>query len=100
MTDVTIKIGKNLREMMATSNHTLKQISKATGVPVSTLAEWSNNRSPKNLVHAQRVASFLGVSLHFLLFGEEDQQEPLVKLMKEDVFSGTFEINIKRVRVR
>ncbi len=78
---------------------TLKEISKATGVPSSTLSEWLNNRSPKNPEQIQKVAKYLGVSMHFFLFGDEDSEEPLHKLLKEDVFSGTFEINIKRVKI-
>jgi transcriptional regulator with XRE-family HTH domain len=97
---MTIKIGIILRKLLDEQRLTLKAVSKGAGVPATTIAEWSNNRSPKNLLHAQRVAAFLGVSLHFLLFGEEDREEPLMKLLKEDVFSGTFEINVKRVRVK
>ena len=96
--EMTLKIGTTLRTLIKERRMTLVEISKATGVPATTIAEWSNNRAPKNPVHAQKVASHLGVSLHFLLFGEEDHQEPITKLLKEDLFSGTFEINIKRIR--
>lgn len=93
-----LKIGSVLKKIMANERHTLTSISKATGVPVSTISEWVNNRAP-NPVHAAKVAKHLGVSLHFLLFSEEDTEEPLHKLLKEDLFSGTFEINIKRVKI-
>jgi hypothetical protein len=36
---------------------------------------------------------------NYLLFREEDSEEPLHKLFKEDLFSGTFEINVKKVKV-
>ena len=48
---------------------------------------------------AAKVAKHLGVSLHFLLFSEEDTEEPLHKLIKQDVFNGTFEINITRAKI-
>jgi hypothetical protein len=51
-------------------------------------------------VQTRKVADALGVSLHFLIFGEEDHQEPLARLLKDELFSGTFEINIKRVRMK
>ncbi len=73
-------------------------ISKATGVPKSTISEWLNNRAP-NPIYAAKVAKHLGISLHFMLFAEEDSEEPLHKLLKEDLFSGTFEINIKRIKI-
>lgn len=98
--EMNLKIGPVLRSIIEERRLTLKEIAKATSVPASTIAEWSNNRAPKNPVHAQRVANFLGISLHFLLFGEEDHQEPIQKILKEDFFSGTFEISVKRVRVK
>ncbi|MBX2995426.1 MAG: helix-turn-helix domain-containing protein [Bdellovibrionaceae bacterium] len=84
---------------MAEKGETLVSISQATGVPKSTVSEWLGNRSP-NPIQAVLVANHLGVSLHFLLFGEDDAQEPLQRIMKEDFFKGTFEISIKRVKIR
>lgn len=95
---VTVKIQTTLKMLLAEQNLSLRDLSKRSGVPYSTLQEWSTNRSPKNPVQIQKVASCLGVSMHYLIFGEEDKAEPLTKLLKEDVFSGTFEINIKRVK--
>ncbi len=100
MVTVSLKIGTVLRALISERRLTLKEISKGSGVPASTIAEWTNNRAPKNPEQVQRVAAFLGVSLHYLLFGHEDREEPITKLLKEDVFSGTFEITIKRVKVK
>ena len=97
---VTIKIQSTLSQLLADQNLSIRELSKRSGVPNSTLQEWSSNRSPKNPVQVQKVASCLGVSMHYLLFGEEDGSEPLAKLMKEDFFSGTFEINIKKLKVK
>jgi len=93
-----LKIGKVLRNLIESGPHTLASISKATGVPKSTISEWMNNRAP-NPVQATKVAKHLGVSLHFMLFSEEDSEEPLYKLIKEDFFSGTFEISVRRVKI-
>lgn len=95
---VELKIGKTLEKIMKQERHTLASISKVTGVPKSTLSEWLNNRAP-NPTQAVKVANHLGVSLHFLLFGKDDAQEPMQKILKEDFFKGTFEITIKRVKV-
>lgn len=95
---MSTQIGKIFSQLVREHRYTLKEISKATGVPASTLAEWQANRTPKNPNQVRAVAKFLGVSLHYLIFGEEDNQDPISKLIKEDAFSGTFEINIKRVR--
>lgn len=97
---MSTEIGKVLSKIIKDRRLTLKEISKATGVPSTTLAEWQSNRTPKNPAQVKAVANFLGVSLHFLLFGEEDQQEPIQKILKEDFFQGTFEISIKRVNLK
>jgi transcriptional regulator with XRE-family HTH domain len=75
-------------------------LSKRSGVPVSTLSEWSSNREPKSPTQTRKVAAALGVSMHYLIFGEDDGQEPLQRLLKEDLFQGTFEITVKKVRMK
>lgn len=97
---MSIKIGTTFKSLIEQRRMTLKEVSGATNVPSSTLSEWLNNRSPKNPEQIQKVAKYMGVSMHYFLFGEEDTEEPLHKLLKEDVFNGTFEINIKRVKIK
>ena len=94
-----LRIKTVLKDIMKSKGITLANIAKETGVPKTTISEWLNNRHP-NVVQAAAVANYLGVSLHTLLFGEEDKQEPISKLLKEDLFSGTFEITVKRVRMK
>lgn len=91
-----LKIAKTLEKIMKDQRHTLSSISRQTGVPKSTISEWLNNRSP-NPAQAAKVANHLGISLHFLLFGRNDSHEPLQKILKEEVFEGTFEVIIRRV---
>ena len=95
---MSTQIGKVFSQIVKERRLTLKEISKATGVAATTLAEWQAGRTPKNPVQVQAVAKFLNVSLHFLLFGEEDHQEPISKIIREDFFQGVFEISIKRVK--
>lgn len=94
-----IKIGEILSSLMEDQNWSIAKLSRETGVPQSTLREWCLNRSPKNPVQVQKVADVLGVSMHYLYFGEQDKQEPIQKILKEEVFQGTFEISIKRVKL-
>jgi len=95
-----MKISTTLPELLKTNGMTLRQLSKTSGVPVSTLSEWSSNREPKSPLQTKKVAEALGVTMHYLLFGEDDSQEPIQKILKEDFFQGTFEISIKRVKVK
>jgi len=95
-----MKLSSTLPELLKQNGMTLRQLSKTSGVPVSTLSEWSSNREPKSPLQTKKVAEALGVTMHYLLFGEDDSQEPIQKILKEDFFSGTFEISIKRVKVK
>lgn len=94
-----VQIGKTLSSLMEEQHLSVAKLSKKTGVPQSTLREWCLNRSPKNPVQVQKVADCLGVSMHYLYFGEQDKQEPIQKILKEDVFQGTFEITVKKVKI-
>lgn len=100
MNDMALKIGTTLRSIIEERRLTLKEIASGSGVPASTIAEWTNNRTPKNPIQIQKVSAFLGVSIHFLMFGEEDREEPIAKLLKDEVFTGTFEITVKKVNIK
>ena len=93
-------ISTTLPELLKQNGLTLRALSKKSGVPISTLSEWSSNRPPKNPLQVKKVAEALGCTLHYFLFGEDDSQEPIRKILKEDFFSGTFEISVKRVKVK
>lgn len=93
-----LQIGPVLSKILKERRLSLRELSKATGISVSTLSEWSANRNP-NPSKLKLVADYLGVSIHFLLFGVEDNQTAIAKILKEDIFSGTFEINIRRVKI-
>jgi transcriptional regulator with XRE-family HTH domain len=99
MTSMELKISETLTHLLDERRTTLKHISLATGVPLSTLSEWkASNRNP-NTVQVAKVAKHLAVTVHYLLFGTEDSEEPIQKILKEEFFKGTFEITLKRVKI-
>lgn len=93
-----LQIGRVLTAILKERKISLRELSKATSVSVSTLSDWSSNRNP-NPSKLKLVAEHLGVSIHYLLFGIEDNQNALEKILKEEFFSGTFEISVKRVKL-
>ena len=99
VTFMDIKIGETLSILMKQKRITLKELSTATGVSSSTLHEWKSNRKPKDPAQVQAVACYLGVTMHHILFGCEDPNETIQQIIKQDIFSGVFEINIKRVKL-
>lgn len=97
-----MQISKTLKSLMSERNLSVKDLSKLSGIPVSTLHEWLGGRTPRDLVKVKKVAEALKISFNQLLFGEPDEHESisLQQLLKEDLFSGTFEVNIKRVHIK
>lgn len=93
-----LKNGQMLPILMKEARLNLRQLSEQSGAPISTLSEWHNKRNPRAPIQIAKVERCLGVSLHHLLFGEEDHQEPLQKVFKEEVFKGTYEISTKKVK--
>ena len=90
-----IQIGKTLKELMHEKRFNLTQLSKAAGVPTSTLNEWLTNRTPRNPIQVKKVALTLKVSLHYLLFAEEEP-EAVFKIKRGEQALGSFEIVIRR----
>ena len=48
-----MKVSTTMPELLKSNGFSLRELSKRSGVPVSTLSEWSSNRSPKNPLQAK-----------------------------------------------
>jgi transcriptional regulator with XRE-family HTH domain len=94
-----LKLGQTLSAILKERRLGLKEVSRETKIPVSTLAEWTSNRPARDPVKLKRLCDYLGVSLHYLLFGCEDNQNPIEKIIREDLFQGAFEVSIKRIKL-
>lgn len=98
-----IKIGQVLKRLLREKRKTLKEVSRETDIPYSTLHTWHENRQPKDILKAQRLARYFEVSLHELLFGEADAREEKPKeqisfhAIGAEIFKGKFEITVRRI---
>ncbi|MBL7664327.1 MAG: helix-turn-helix domain-containing protein [Bacteriovoracaceae bacterium] len=63
-----IQIGKVLKHYLKAKKLNLKLVSQSTKIPYSTLYSWQENRPPKDIVKAKRLADFLGVTIDELIF--------------------------------
>jgi transcriptional regulator with XRE-family HTH domain len=97
-----IKIGSVLRRLLKLQSKTVKKVSQETGIPYSTLHTWLENRQPKDILKAQRLADYFGISLNQLLFDQEEiRNEELsgqTQSKSNDFFKGIFEITIKKIK--
>lgn len=76
-------------ELLKTHNVTRYQVSKATGVPQSSLSDWSKGKSKPKYENMKRIADYFGVSVDYLLGNEEKPAAPkdseLDELVKDEL---------------
>lgn len=96
----TIRLGTTIRAHLKAKGFSLKWVSAQTGIPYSTLHTWLENRQPKDILKVKKLADFLGVGLHELLFGEGDAglvaTAEVPVLPSSDGLEGVYEVTIRR----
>lgn len=94
-----IQLNQTLSLAIKRSGMTLREISNETGISVSTLSDWQSGRLPSDPVKLRKLAHFLGLSLHEILFGVKDPLDASVSnaWLTENIEAGKFEIILRRV---
>lgn len=90
------KLANTLNELMKQRSISARALSKVTGVPQSTLSHLLSGRSSQKPEHLLELAKYFGVSLEYLIFGEDAQVNTLETILTEEVFSGWVKIKIER----
>ena len=94
--------GKRLSRLMKKEGMSIRAAAKMAEVPASTLSGWTANTLPSDFKAVKRLSEHLGVSLTYLLTGEEDTLRGNIQFIpenkKEEVYSGLLEVSIKKVR--
>lgn len=92
--------GATLERLLKERRITQKELSKAIGVSPKSLSEWvgKGGRIPRSPNQLKALANFFGVSVHYLLFGEDDPQTIVENIFeKTDIHTGLYQITIKKV---
>lgn len=91
-------LSKTLRALIRRNGLTITSLAKDIGVSAKTVNEWLAGRSPRDMNAVKRCAERLGVSLHYLLFGENENADFLQDVLKKTVLhTGLYEITVKKV---
>lgn len=61
--------------LLAERGVTAYQVAKATGISTGSLSDWKNGRSSPKVEKLQKIATYFGVSVDYLL-GNEQKEEP------------------------
>ena len=94
------KLAETLRKLIETRGITTRELSLRTKVPQSSISAICAGRSSHKHENLLVLANFFGVSLEYLIFGE-DQRPSLEKVLEgaltESVYSGWLRVKIERV---
>ncbi len=92
-----MKLGKIIESLCKERGWTVAKLARESGVPVQTIHNWSTARGAVNPDQVKKISQTLGVSVHYLLYGESDPQEqPSEEILKE-IFSGDVRVTLHRV---
>lgn len=93
---------KVLKNLMQERGVSAAVVSKACGIPKSSLSEWLAGRQPKLDASIVKLAKFFNVSVEFLVTGETPE-EAIVKDLVNDlennfvsIHRGIYRINIEK----
>jgi len=92
------ELSKTLKNLLERRKISARKLAKETGMSISTISDVLNGRQPslKNLV---LISEYLGVSLDFLVNGQESSHKTEVEdLNFEDLFEGIVKIKISKLK--
>ncbi len=92
-----------LTALMTEKSMTLREAGKIAGVGVSTISSWRSGAAPEDYIAVRKLSKGLGVSLSFLLTGE-DESRPVGDISVSEVlaegdllFDGFAKITVQRL---
>ncbi|MBX9768025.1 MAG: helix-turn-helix domain-containing protein [Bdellovibrionales bacterium] len=91
------KLNETLKRLIEDKDLTLKEVSKGTGVPASTIGSYLHGKKAAyNPDHLLALAAFFNVSTDFLLLGNSANPTSLNEIPTEEFFSGWLRVRIER----
>lgn len=91
-----MNLKKNLRRILSEQDMTAAQLSRKTGVPKTTLAEWLAGGNPRDLNKVKLVADSFGVSVDELCFGTGASVEHPIEQHLDEIKAGLFEVILRK----
>jgi transcriptional regulator with XRE-family HTH domain len=92
-----MKLGQIVQITCKERGWTVARLARESGVPAQTIHNWSLAKGAINPDQVKKISQVLGVSLHYLLYGEGDPHEaPFDEVLKE-IFSGDVRVTLHRV---
>lgn len=90
-------LSKTLLKLCKAKKITLSQLSKKTGVPQPTLHGWTSGRAVGNIDDLKKVCEVLQVSLHQILYEENDPYENGHEELLQEILRGDVRLTVERI---
>lgn len=97
------EFGQNLQALMKEHRLSGRALAKEIGVSYKTLNEWCGpgGRMPRAPATLKLLADYFKVSIHYLLFGKEDERSLIGEILdKTELHTGMYEITVRKVKTR
>lgn len=93
-----MEFDKTLKRLIRERGTTTGELAKKINVPSKTISDWLTGRTPRDLDAVKRCAEALGVSVHYILYGEDDRKSLIGEILeKTEIHTGMYEVSIRRV---
>lgn len=93
-----MKMKSQLRLYLRTAGYSAAELSRRSGVPNATIADWLAGTKPRSFEQVKKVADVFGITIDHLVFGEGSE----VKIKLDDPgdgwATGIFEVKFRRIK--
>ena len=93
-----MKLAAMISSLCKEQGLSLNELSRRSNVPVQTIHNWTAGGKAVNPDQVRKVAIALSTSVHFLLFGESDPNDPAPAEVLQEIFSGDVRVTLHRIR--
>lgn len=91
-----MKLKQILKALLQKHDMTVVQLARKTAIPKNTLFNWLAGMKPKDVEQAKRVAEVFGVTLDYLLFGENTPSPVGLRDLQDEINAGIFEVILRK----
>lgn len=93
-----MKLGTQLKQILAAKNITVAQLSKATKISSKTVYHWLNGQSPRNLDQLKLLSDYLEVDLNYLLFNDAKIKKNEFQDYEDEIKAGIYEVVLRKIK--
>ena len=93
--------GENLEKLILENYRSVAEFSRHINKNRKTVGEWlgKGGSFPSKPEDIKAISLALGISVHELMFGTHDENEPLCSLTEKiEVHTGVYEISIRKIK--